>query len=51
MLHPRHGAARRASNECIFMQMGKVIEHAETGDIFVTPANKETADYIEGRYG
>ena len=43
--------ARRASNECIFMLMGKVVEHAETGDIFVTPANKETADYIEGRYG
>ncbi len=43
--------ARRASNECIFMLMGKVIEHAETADLFVTPANKETADYIEGRYG
>ena len=43
--------ARRASNECIFMLMGKVVEHAATGDIFVTPANKETADYIEGRYG
>lgn len=43
--------ARRASDECIFMLMGKVIEHAPTGDMFVTPKNKETADYIEGRYG
>lgn len=43
--------ARRASEECIFMLMGKVIEHKETSDLFVTPDQKETADYIEGRYG
>ena len=43
--------ARRASEECIFMLMGKVVEHAETQELFVTPRNKETADYIEGRYG
>ena len=43
--------ARRASEECVFMLMGKVVEHAETGQMFVTPAHKETADYIEGRYG
>lgn len=43
--------ARRASDECIFMLMGKVIEHADTGDMFVTPKHRETADYIEGRYG
>jgi phosphate transport system ATP-binding protein len=43
--------ARRASEECIFMLMGKVIEHADTADMFVTPAHRETADYIEGRYG
>ncbi len=43
--------ARRASEECIFMLLGKVIEHAPTEDIFVTPTNRETADYIEGRYG
>lgn len=43
--------ARRASEECIFMLMGKVIEHKKTGDLFVTPDKKETADYIEGRYG
>jgi len=43
--------ARRASEECVFMLMGKVVEHARTEDMFVTPAHKETADYIEGRYG
>ena len=43
--------ARRASEECIFMLLGKVIEHTATEKMFVTPENQETADYIEGRYG
>ena len=43
--------ARRASDECIFMLLGKVIEHTPTGQLFVTPEHQETADYIEGRYG
>jgi len=43
--------ARRASEECIFMLMGKVIEHTDTGNMFVTPQHQETSDYIEGRYG
>ena len=43
--------ARRASEECIFMLMGKVVEHTETGQMFVTPRHKQTANYIEGRYG
>jgi len=43
--------ARRASEECIFMLMGKVVEHSSTDELFVTPKNKQTADYIEGRYG
>jgi len=33
------------------MLMGKVVEHRLTQDLFVTPDKKETADYIEGRYG
>ena len=33
------------------MLMGKVIEHGPTDETFVTPRHKETADYIEGRYG
>ncbi len=43
--------ARRASEECAFMLMGKLVEHDATDKVFVTPKEKETADYIEGRYG
>lgn len=43
--------ARRASDECVFMLMGKLVEHTVTEEMFVTPRVKETADYIEGRYG
>jgi phosphate transport system ATP-binding protein len=43
--------ARRASDECVFMLLGKVIEHRETADLFLTPTHRETADYVEGRYG
>ena len=43
--------ARRASDECIFMLMGKVVEHQKTEEMFVTPEHQETADYLEGRYG
>jgi len=43
--------ARRASDECIFMLMGELIEHERTTELFVHPKNPKTADYIEGRYG
>ncbi len=43
--------ARRVSDECAFMLMGEIIEHQRTEDLFITPADKRTADYIEGRYG
>jgi phosphate transport system ATP-binding protein len=43
--------ARRASEECVFMLLGKVIEHSKTEQMFVTPRSQKTADYIEGRYG
>jgi len=43
--------ARRASEECIFMLMGKVVEHRATDDLFLAPDKQETADYIEGRFG
>jgi phosphate transport system ATP-binding protein len=43
--------ARRASDECVFMLTGKVIEHAQTASLFVAPGDTRTADYIEGRYG
>ena len=43
--------ARRASDECIFMLLGEIIEHSRTQDLFLTPKNPKTAEYIEGRYG
>jgi phosphate transport system ATP-binding protein len=43
--------ARRASDECVFMLMGEVVEHSATGEMFVTPKHQKTADYIEGRFG
>ena len=43
--------ARRVSQECAFMLMGEVIEHARTEDLFLTPRDERTADYVEGRYG
>jgi phosphate transport system ATP-binding protein len=43
--------ARRTSDECIFMLMGEVVEHAPTSRLFLNPSNPKTAEYIEGRYG
>jgi phosphate transport system ATP-binding protein len=43
--------ARRASDECIFMLMGELIEHSRTEDLFLNPQNPKTTEYIEGRYG
>src|SRR5882724_3848999 len=43
--------ARRASDECIFMLMGELVEHTRTEELFLTPKNPKTAEYIEGRYG
>jgi phosphate transport system ATP-binding protein len=45
------GQAARASEECIYMLLGEVIEHGRTQDIFLHPQRKETEMYIEGRYG
>lgn len=43
--------ARRASDQCVFMLMGEVVEHGPTSEMFVTPRDERTAAYIEGRYG
>jgi phosphate transport system ATP-binding protein len=43
--------ARRATDECIYMLLGKIIEHAPTDELFLNPRCKETEMYIEGRYG
>lgn len=43
--------ARRASEECVFMLLGEVVEHQRTEDLFISPRDPRTAEYIEGRYG
>jgi phosphate transport system ATP-binding protein len=43
--------ARRASDECLFMLLGEVVEHSRTEDLFLAPRDPRTAEYIEGRYG
>jgi phosphate transport system ATP-binding protein len=45
------GQARRASHECIFMLMGRIIEHGSTLDVFLKPTQPETELYVRGRYG
>jgi phosphate transport system ATP-binding protein len=42
--------ARRASDECIFMLLGRVIEHTRTEELFLSPRDPKTAEYVEGRY-
>lgn len=43
--------ARRASEECAYMLMGRMMEAGPTAELFLSPQRSETADYIEGRYG
>ena len=43
--------ARRASDECIYMYLGEIIEHGQTDELFLNPKQEQTAMYIEGRYG
>jgi phosphate transport system ATP-binding protein len=43
--------ARRVSEACAFMLLGELVEHSRTQDLFLTPRDPRTADYIEGRYG
>jgi phosphate transport system ATP-binding protein len=45
------GQARRVSQECIFMLLGEVIEHADTLELFLNPRRKQTEMYVTGRYG
>jgi phosphate transport system ATP-binding protein len=42
--------ARRASDECLLMLLGEVVEHARTENLFLSPRDPRTAEYIEGRY-
>lgn len=43
--------AARVSDYTAFMYMGKLIEISTTDMLFTNPSNKQTEDYITGRYG
>jgi phosphate transport system ATP-binding protein len=43
--------AARVSDYTAFMYMGKLIEYGDTNTLFTNPQQKQTEDYITGRYG
>ena len=43
--------AARCSDRTAFFYMGKLIEYAETRNIFTNPANSQTEAYVSGRFG
>jgi phosphate transport system ATP-binding protein len=43
--------AARVSDETAFFYMGRLIEAGNTEKIFTSPAEKQTEDYITGRFG
>lgn len=43
--------AARVSDYTAFMFMGDLIEYADTNTLFTNPSQKQTEDYITGRYG
>lgn len=43
--------AARVSDMTAFMYLGELIEYDRTSKIFTQPRNKQTEDYITGRYG
>ncbi len=43
--------AARVSDYTAFMFLGKVIEFGDTDTMFTNPGDKQTEDYITGRYG
>ncbi len=43
--------AARVSDQTAFFYMGELIEHSSTKQMFLSPAKKQTEDYITGRFG
>jgi phosphate transport system ATP-binding protein len=43
--------AARVSDYTAFMYMGELIEFGNTDTLFVKPTQKQTEDYITGRFG
>jgi phosphate transport system ATP-binding protein len=43
--------AARVSDYTAFMYLGELMEFGDTDTIFTNPSQKQTEDYITGRYG
>jgi phosphate transport system ATP-binding protein len=43
--------AARVSDRTAFFYLGRLIEYADTRDIFTNPANPQTEAYVSGRFG
>jgi len=43
--------AARVSDRTAFFYLGKLVEYADTRDIFTRPANPQTEAYVSGRFG
>ena len=43
--------AVRISDSTAFFLLGELIEYGDTEELFSTPKNKRTEDYITGRFG
>nr|WP_264752935.1 ATP-binding cassette domain-containing protein [Psychrobacter sp. ENNN9_III] len=43
--------AARVSDYTVYMYLGDMVEMGKTDQVFTTPAQKATEDYITGRYG
>lgn len=43
--------AARVADKTAFLLMGKLVEYGRTQDLFTTPQDKRTEDYITGRFG
>ena len=42
--------AARISDQTVFFYKGRIVEYGETKDIFTNPENKQTEEYITGRF-
>lgn len=43
--------AARCSDRTAFFYLGRLVEYANTGDIFTAPSNPQTEAYVSGRFG
>src|SRR5204863_4779144 len=43
--------AARSSDHTAFFYLGKLVEFSATRDLFMNPANRQTEDYVSGRFG